>query len=144
MLKIHWASPARNSSCDDVDFTAWSASAEPIFTRRKLSTTPSVVTALPNQSHTRNFAGTVLPDLCTLEPSALIGERIWWPATPPHCTPAAWYCTRKSRLTVVELPAWPVAVTEKLLAPTDAVSIAAPLATVPVHESIVAVASSQV
>ena len=53
-----------------------------VWTSLKLVTTPGVPTDIPLASHTRNLAGTVLFCLKTLEPSALIGCRIWWPISP--------------------------------------------------------------
>src|SRR5689334_18881064 len=57
--------------------------------RMKEETTPGVPTDTPFASHTRNFTGTVLFCLNTLVPSALIGCRTWWPASPSHMPAAA-------------------------------------------------------
>src|SRR5438270_721769 len=53
-------------------------------------TVPAAPIETPLVSQTRNFAGTVLFCLNTLVPSALIGWRITWPASPLQ-VPAAAY-----------------------------------------------------
>lgn len=53
-----------------------------VWTRLKLVTSPAVPMECPAASHTRNFAGTVLPCLNVLLPSALIGCRIECPRSP--------------------------------------------------------------
>src|SRR4030067_3447690 len=50
----------------------------------KFDTTPLIPMELPLTSQTRNFAGTVLRCLNTLDPSELIGRRISCPGSPMH------------------------------------------------------------
>src|SRR5438105_666791 len=57
----------------------------------KLVTRPEVPIETPFASQTRNFVGIVLPSLNTLEPSALIGWRIVWPASPSQVPPVAYW-----------------------------------------------------
>ena len=90
MLKIHCWSLAdqRKAVSGVVEYTSSSTVATTVpFTvliSLKLPTTPSVPIDAPLALQTRNFAGTVLPCLNTLVPSALTGCRIVWPAEPRH------------------------------------------------------------
>src|SRR5881296_1450809 len=88
MLKIHcWSVALQRKSVSGVVDTTDSSSAPAeavLFTSLKLATTPAVPTEFPFASHTRNFAGTVLPCLKTLDPSAFTGCRIWCPGDARH------------------------------------------------------------
>ncbi len=46
------------------------------------ATIPGVPTGTPFASHTRNFAGTMLPCLKTLVPAGAMGGKIWCPGSP--------------------------------------------------------------
>src|SRR5579859_663489 len=98
MLKIHCCAVGsqRNWVSGVVEatgsLTASVVVAVTCFTRLKLTTTPGVPMETPLASQTRNFAGTVLPCLNTLDPSVLIGGRMACPASPSH-VPLPAYCT---------------------------------------------------
>src|SRR5216117_4086983 len=108
MLKIHCWSAAlqRKSVSGVVETTSSSIDGAPatVPTSLKLMTTPGVPTELPLASHTRNFAGTVLPCLKTLVPSPLIGWRIACPGEPRH-RPLCAYMMLKSAPRLVMLVA---------------------------------------
>src|SRR2546426_2077954 len=99
MLKIHcWSVALQRKSVSGVVDTTDSSSAPAeavVLTSLKLATTPDVPTEFPFASHTRNFPGTVLPCLKTLEPSALIGCRTACPGSLRHM-PLDAYIDRKS------------------------------------------------
>src|SRR5213595_3340314 len=88
MLKIHCLSVGSKRKAvsgvveTTVSFTLVSVVPVIVFTNAKLVTRPGVPMELPPLSQTRNFAGTVLPCLKMLVPSALIGCRIWRPGDP--------------------------------------------------------------
>src|SRR5947208_2274086 len=89
MLNIHcWAvGSQRNAASGVVESTASSTVVSvpvPIPIRLKEVTTPGVPIEAPFASHTRNFAGVVLPCLNTLDPSALMGCKIECPRSPSH------------------------------------------------------------
>src|SRR5215510_9553997 len=79
ILKIHCWSLAlhRNAESGVVETTSSFTVDEVVpamtWTSLKDATTPAVPIDTPLASHTRNFAGTVLPCLKTLLPSALMG-----------------------------------------------------------------------
>src|SRR4051812_35219830 len=79
MLKIHCLSVGSNRKAvsgvveTTVSFTLVSVVPLIVFTNAKLVTRADVPIELPALSQTRNFAGTVLPCLKMLDPSALIG-----------------------------------------------------------------------
>src|SRR3990170_5782110 len=98
MLKIHcWSvDDQRNAVLGVVDSTSCGSSTvfipEIVRISLKLSTTPIFPMEVPLASQTRNFAGTVLPCLNTLNPSESIGRRISRPGSPLH-KPVLWYST---------------------------------------------------
>src|SRR6266849_3099821 len=89
MLKIHcWPVGSQRKAVSGVveagDSSTFVTIPCMIVTRLKLVTTPAVPMDTPFASQTANFAGTVEPCFQTLDPSTLIGCRIWWPASPAH------------------------------------------------------------
>src|SRR5213594_1731055 len=98
MLKIHcWSVALQRKSVSGVVDTTDSSSAPAeavVLTSLKLATTPAVPTEFPFASHTRNFAGAVLPCLKTLEPSALMGWRIWCPGDARQVPPWAYWTVK--------------------------------------------------
>src|SRR5436305_13822059 len=90
MLKIQsWSvGLQRNAVSGVVEYTSSSTVStlvpETVPVNLKSETTPDVPMELPPASQTRNLAGTVLPFLNTLVPSALMGCRIVCPTSPRH------------------------------------------------------------
>src|SRR2546430_1864108 len=79
MLKIHWSPVHRKAVSGVVEMTSSLTTAlgsDDCAISLKEVTTPGVPIEVQFASVTRNFAGTVLPALFTLLPSALIGCRI--------------------------------------------------------------------
>src|SRR5260221_10630998 len=109
MLKIHCCPvPSQRNVVSGVDETTSSlivalAGSAPAAKVPKSATTPAVPTATPLASHTRNFAGTVLPFLNTLLPSGLIGWRMLCVLAPIQ-TPPLTYCTFTGRVAGCLLP----------------------------------------
>src|SRR5438045_5225450 len=86
MLKIHWSPVQRNAVSGVVDMTSSLTNAlgsDDCAISLKEVTTPGVPIEVQLASVTRNFAGTVLPALFTLVPSAFIGCRMLCVGSPP-------------------------------------------------------------
>src|SRR5689334_23372195 len=115
MLKIQsWSvGSQRNTVNGVVETTGWSTIfvTPPLTTRIKwkLVTIPGVPRELHWASKTRNFAGTVLPCLKTLEPSGWMGGRIVRPGWPSSRQFVAGASTTYEQLWVTLLPLQSVA-----------------------------------